>query len=107
MSQLTSPGIDRVAATYANRRMQREILPLLSIQHPSPNQWNPLRADAIGTGDYTLTLVTSDKLVIEILKSDDLMDQVEQIVEDAITEAALDDPEAFVTSLLADLISSE
>lgn len=103
---MTSPGIDRIAAALANRRMQREILPLLSIDHPSPREWNPLRPDTIGDG-YTLVLIPSDKLAIEILKSDDLMDYVEQIVEDSMTEAALDDPEAFVTTILKALISGE
>lgn len=100
---MTSLGTEYRAAEIGNRRMQREILPLLSVQHPSPRQWNPLRPDTIGDG-YTLVLMPNDKLAIEILKSDEIMDQVEQIVEDSMAQAILDSPEAFVTTLLKALL---
>lgn len=99
MYQLTNPGIERAAVEAANLRMQQEILPLLSRQHPRPGQWNPLRMAREG-----MKLVLPDALVLELLKSDDLMDLVEDIVIDCTYDACLDQPEAFVTDILASLM---
>lgn len=99
MYQLTNPGIERAAVDTANLRMQQEILPLLSRQHPHPREWNPLRWTVEG-----MKLALPDALVMELLKSDDLMDMVEDIVFDSTYDALLDQSEAFVTDILASLM---
>lgn len=93
------------AAKLANQRMRAEILPLLSTQHSRPNSWNPLRADVTGTSDYGMKLGLPDKLALEILANGNLMAKVEEIVIEAIVEAAtLWEPQAFVTNILDFLV---
>lgn len=101
------PGIKKVqqrAQELANRRMQDEILPLLASKHPNPRGWNPLVSRPIAS-PYGLKLRMPDMLVSEILKSDPLMTQTEQIVLDSVRDAALDEAKTFVTDLLSSLMS--
>lgn len=93
------------AQRLANRRMQEEILPLLGELPPNlAKEWNPLVASQ---GDYGMKLKLFDKLTFTLIRSDDLMDQVQEIVVDSTYEAMLDEPEAFVTDLLASLMNDE
>ena len=86
--------------------MRREILPLLTVAHPRPNSWNPLRSDISGTSDYGMKLWLPDKLAMEILRNDNLMALTEQIVVESVVEAAVQwEPQAFVTNILDYLIS--
>lgn len=85
------------AQKLANQRMRIEILPLLVTKHPRPSSWNPLRV-AKGSG-YAMKLWLPDKLAMEILQSDKLMDKTTDIVLDAITDAATIEAKAFVLSL--------
>jgi hypothetical protein len=98
-----SPGtkVESRAQVYANQRMRSEILPLLGDTDPRlARLWNPIAV----TGRYELKLRLPDKLVLQIMRSDDLMARVEEIVVDSVFDAMLDEPEAFVTDLLASLI---
>lgn len=102
-----SPGTRPVqtrAQKLANARMQKEILPLLD-EHDDPTLaklWNPL---VPAEGPYGMKLKLPDKLVIEILRSDTLLDATATIVIESTYDAMLDEPQAFVTSILNDLIS--
>jgi hypothetical protein len=85
--------------------MQEEILPLLGdLPSDLAREWKPLVASR---GDYGMKLKLFDKLTFSLIRSDDLMDQVEEIVVDSTYEAMLDEPQAFVTDLLASLMSDE
>lgn len=91
----------------ANKRMQTEILPLLSANHPNPKLWNPLRADFNGPSDYGMKLWLPDKLALEILRNTDLLQQTAEVVVGAVTEAALARPKDFVTNILDHLMSTD
>lgn len=98
-----SPEVQSLAQKRANQRMRQEVLPLLSRRHPRPNSWNPLRA-AKGPSAYGMKLWLPDALALEILNDDDLMALTEQIVLEETTDAALTEPQAFVTSILEQLM---
>jgi hypothetical protein len=99
------------AEKIANQRMKEEILPILSRKHPflaSRFQWRPLRTDFAGQSDYGMKLKLPDKLVLEILKDDNLMDMTTKIVIESTTEAATDwEPKAFVTNILDVLMGAD
>lgn len=103
-SQYQNDAVHRRAQKLANQKMRTDILPLLSRTHPQPGGWNPLRPRGTNSA-YGMKLGMSDALVLEILKSDTLMSKVEEIVRVSVQEAALDEPESFVTSLLSSLIT--
>lgn len=92
-----------LAQKRANQAMRAEILPLLSVQHPRPNSWNPLR-QAKGQG-YAMKLRLPDPLVMEILQTPTLLAATASIVVDAVQDAALEEPKAFVTSIFDQLMS--
>lgn len=98
-----SRKVGDLAQKRANQAMRTEILPLLSIRHPRPNSWNPLR-QAKGEG-YVMKLRMPDPLVMEILRNDALLQQVAGIVVSAVQDAALEEPKAFVTSIFDALMS--
>lgn len=98
-----SRKVGDLAQKRANQAMRAEILPLLSIRHPRPNSWNPLR-QAKGEG-YVLKLRMPDPLVLEILRNDALMRKVAEIVVNAVQDAALEEPKAFVMSIFETLMS--
>lgn len=92
-----------LAQKRANQAMRAQILPILSVRHPRPNSWNPLR-QAKGPG-YAMKLRMPDMLVMEILQTPALLDQTARIVTDAVQDAALEEPKAFVTSIFETLMS--
>lgn len=95
------------ALGIANKRMRREIAPLLSIQHPRINSWNPLRLDDPAYSEYGMKLWTSDKMVQELMRNDMLMEQVDQIVVESVEDAIMDTPEDFIQAALASLIHDD
>lgn len=105
MSPLTQPGIKvdakvlALAQKLANQQMRVEILPLLKLRHPRPNSWNPLRVNFQGRSPYHMKLWLPDKLAMLILQDDKLMDKTEQIVTEAVMDAATIEARAFVLSL--------
>lgn len=108
MSRGTKPDkVLALAQKRSNQRMRKEVLPLLSRTHPRPLSWNPLRADINGPSTYGMKLIITDALVLEILKSDQLMDRVEEIVVDEIYNACVSEPKAFVTSVFKHLMNDE
>lgn len=101
----TSKRVAKLAQKRANQQMRVQILPLLSIPHPRPNAWNPLRADFNGPSTYAMKLRLPDPLVLEILRKRPLLQLTAGIVIDAVTDAALEEPKAFVTAIFYDLMS--
>lgn len=95
----------RAAQKIANQRMRVEVLPLLSLRHPRPNSWNPLRAEFNGPSAYAMKIWLADKLAMEILRTPELLDVTAQIVVESTAAAALAEPKAFVTSILDSLMS--
>lgn len=95
----------QTAQKIANQRMRLEILPLLSTVHPRPNSWNPLRVDFSGPSAYAMKLWLPDRLAMEILRDQALMEKTEQIVVESVSDAAFVEPKAFVTSILDALMS--
>lgn len=96
--------VQSLAVKQANRRMRREILPLLSASHPQPQTWNPLRV-ANGPSAYGVKLWLPDALVMEILRSDDLMAKTTTIVVEETMDAAQVEAKAFVTNIFEQLMS--
>jgi hypothetical protein len=84
--------------------MQVEVLPMLGLTHPSPSSWNPLRAIDSGEATYSMKLCLPDPMVMVILQSSDLMNITQRIVMRAVEKAAVINPQAFVTSILDDLM---
>ena len=102
---LGDPKVQKRALKLANQAMREDVLPFLQRRHPRPNSWNPLRSDVKGDAPYVFKLWLQDALVMEILKSNDLMQKTEECVIWALEEAAtVYEPKAFVTNILEHLM---
>lgn len=95
------------ATKLANQAMRTEILPLLSLRHPRPNSWNPLRSDVKGRAPYTFKLWLPDALAMEILRSNDLMQRTAEIAYQAVADAAVLEAKAFVTNIFEHLMADD
>lgn len=109
------PEVAKMARKIANKRARLEILPQLSHMTSPENMkklrgqsrsWEPFRD--ILQQKYGYTLNTRDAMVIEIMKTPALFEELEQIGVDSMREAMFDSTETqtFIQSLVNQLRAS-